>query len=1137
MILLFPSLDTLRLALTSAAVPPEVAEAPAVAVFEPDGSVRVRPARIIPRPAKAALRHLGVRECRPSAVDDRPGEDVTCWAQILPLTRDPSSATPGPTTPVVFELPGGLVPALVAEILRLGNDRQGLRWLGEADGTRGEALALLRVIGPPYYTMLRALDRDDRLGRPRAYIERSPRLWIEVGYTHPMLDRLRPPPGQVVRMGPPRRWDFVADGPFRDVYEALEFRLPAAEVRHRDVANPARITVPLRLARGAVNEAAELWVVRDRAVEQLDALVRHADGRLVARLSFAVAEGVDGGEPTVVVRTRPSKQAPPVVVLDGVGYRSYLRLPNLFLPVRTRLHPPLRREAVARLLASDPARVTWLTPAPEGGFVPESLPDPSFRPLDQWVDYVLDRDHRPLEAWVRSARFDFETFVCGDEQDDPKGGPRRGRWQGADEEDVPEPATVVPTVPRSPTRPRTAHRVKALPEVAVIEPNEAARRLGEAERRFLAMEDPLDAWPRQELWREMASLNVALDRIGDAAVCWAHACWEEVEPPVDSLEAWARAEAKASGLRLDDPESPDRLLAESKPTAAALRALTANLALAAHAPDRTTWSVGLRTGLDRVQHFLAQHEGATPVRITWIAWSSLSKLAGGDVLAMARARDRALERLHAKGLSRDLDLPYFLRFAGSATSDRAGLARDHLIRLHEPARAWLRTGSWTGPHTGALADLIFAYGMARLGDVETAVGLLASGLDALPRFDPVVSWLGKAFEHRVWQASEGKAAAGPLPVELMEQLDAMGRSGTSSEQKQAKTDRYKIDRLRKQSRILEPHEKIDPYRHWHGNLDVVSRELTTVVDLVDRGELAKRITRLLATRPEGERGSIVSADVLRTALEISFRLGESFARELFARVLPAVDGLGFRLPRQADLLERAIHVSAHFDQPGHVREYVGRFEDLLARADERSAADLEPLLGQAFRGLRKLGLRDEIDRLLGRMADLILKGRGVGPDGALVGAGEPTGPGAIGWSKSLRLLLHVAAGWYHFGQADRARPVLDEARALLLRGDLPPIDQTALAVAYAGTLGQAPPAEALPRLAELCSQLERVHDTYTVVSHYSAARLALVEAVVLALASDDFALGESGRRWLEDDEYFVRRRIHREVRTALGEGP
>ena len=58
MSLLFPSLDCLRLALTSAAVPPEVADTPAVAVLEPDGSVRVRPSKSLPRSARAALSRI-----------------------------------------------------------------------------------------------------------------------------------------------------------------------------------------------------------------------------------------------------------------------------------------------------------------------------------------------------------------------------------------------------------------------------------------------------------------------------------------------------------------------------------------------------------------------------------------------------------------------------------------------------------------------------------------------------------------------------------------------------------------------------------------------------------------------------------------------------------------------------------------------------------------------------------------------------------------------------------------------------------------------------------------------------------------------------------------------------------------------
>jgi hypothetical protein len=1140
--LLFPTPDCLRLALTSAAVPPEVADAPAVAMFEPDGAVWVRPSKALPRSARAALARLGARECEPATVGDHEAEAVACWAQILPLTRDPSAETPGPTTPVVFELPGAQVPELVGEVLRLGNDRQSVRWLSEGEGS--EARALLRVVGPPYYALLRALDRDDRHGGPRAYLERAPRVLVEVGYTHKLLDRLRPPPGQVVLMGPPRRWEFVAEGPFRDIYEALEFRLPAAEVRRRDVPQPGRITVPLRLARGGASEAAELWVVRDRAVEQLDELVRHADDRLIARLAFAVAEseseGKGEGGPTVVIRARPSKQAPPVLVLDGVGYRPYLRLANLFLPVGSRLHPPLRRDAVARLLASDPARVTWLAPSGVGGggFVPESMPDEAFRPLDQWVDYVLDREHRPLEAWVRSNRFDFEPFVCDDgDGDDPDRGSKRERKRRKGEDELPDEAPAAPPAPSQPVRARAAKRAPdESPAVAAVEPGEAARRLGDLEARFLALEGPLDAEERRPLWGEMASLNAALERGSDAAVCWANALWETGEPPTDWVEAWARAEAKASGRAIDDAHALEVLLTGPKPAAADVRALAAGLVLAAHAPDRSAWSAGLRARLGRVQHFLERHEGTVPVRVAWLAWSALATLARGDALALARARDRVLERLHAQGLSRDLDLPYFLRFAGGGSGERARLARDHLLRLHEPARAWIKTGPWTGPYTEALADLVFAYGLTRLGDAEAAGRALRSGLAALPKHEPVVGWLGKAFEHRVRQAAEGKPAAGPLPAELMRRLDQMGQAGGEERRKQEKTNRYKIDALRKHSQILEPHERVDPYRHWRGGLTDADRELLKVVDLLDRGELAERMTRLLAARPSGSKPEVATARVVGTALEVSFRLGEPFALGLFDRVLPAVDGLkpGL-LEEQAGLLERALRVAAHFDQHGHLRAYVGRFEGLLADADERSAPALEPLLRQCFRGLRKLGLRDEADRLLGRMAGLVLKGRGAGPDGTLAGAAERTGAGAGAWSKALRLLLHVAAGWCYFGQPDRARPVFDEARALLFRGELPPTEQTPLACAYAGSLGHAPPALALPRLEEIFTHLERVHDAFTVGSHYSLSRLGLIEAVVLTMASEDFTLGESGRRWVEDDEYFVRRRVHREVRAALGQ--
>jgi hypothetical protein len=83
------------------------------------------------------------------------------------------------------------------------------------------------------------------------------------------------------------------------------------------------------------------------------------------------------------------------------------------------------------------------------------------------------------------------------------------------------------------------------------------------------------------------------------------------------------------------------------------------------------------------------------------------------------------------------------------------------------------------------------------------------------------------------------------------------------------------------------------------------------------------------------------------------------------------------------------------------------------------------------------------------------------------------------------------------------------------------------------TLGQAPAERALGRYEELFRQLGGVLDAFTTNSHYSLSRLDVVEALVLALVGEDFRLDPVARRWLDEDEYRVRRRIHRDVREAL----
>jgi hypothetical protein len=188
------------------------------------------------------------------------------------------------------------------------------------------------------------------------------------------------------------------------------------------------------------------------------------------------------------------------------------------------------------------------------------------------------------------------------------------------------------------------------------------------------------------------------------------------------------------------------------------------------------------------------------------------------------------------------------------------------------------------------------------------------------------------------------------------------------------------------------------------------------------------------------------------------------------------------------------------------------------------------VIGQGLRGLRRLGLRAEADRLLDRL------GEWVAPGGDLA-AERRRRPQA--WPLTLRRLLVLAGGWFYAGRDGPATEVLDEARRLLL-APVPAAEvrpyRTELACAYAAALGQAPVRLALGRVDELFQRLPGISDTQTTNTHYSLAKLRLVEAAVRAVVTDDFALGPAVRRWLDDDEYRVRRRIHRDTRALVGTG-
>ena len=423
----------------------------------------------------------------------------------------------------------------------------------------------MKVIGPPYYTLLRAIDKTTQKGaNVTAYVERAPRVWVSSATTIRSRPRSARPRGRPCCSNRPR----LDHGRGRGIPGHLRGprpKLPAAAVEWHESQLKGKLSVPLRLVAGNAADVPEMWVLTHDAVDQLDALVRDADERLMARLSFAVAEEADGT--TIVWKTRPSKLSPPVLALDrALGFKPYWKLPNLFLPVGRRLMPTLRRDAVRKLLADDPAQVVWLMPGADGKFTPELLPDEAFRPLEDWVDYIIDHERDALRAWVQATQFDFESFVCKeDAPDKPKAPPSEGKKKGRKGDDTDGGPDLGPAPPKSAyKRVSVADEDLELAAAKPVAPNELKVRRGEVEKEFLSHEGGLDEPERQALWPELARLNAGIGDIAEAGICWANALWELPAVPAELSWGWLQSE-DPQAKKVPTADEWDAALGEPKP--------------------------------------------------------------------------------------------------------------------------------------------------------------------------------------------------------------------------------------------------------------------------------------------------------------------------------------------------------------------------------------------------------------------------------------------------------------------------------------------------------------------------------------------------------------------------------------------
>ena len=473
--------------------------------------------------------------------------------------------------------------------------------------------------------------------------------------------------------------------------------------------------------------------------------------------------------------------------LDKVlGFKPYWKLPNLFLPSGKRLMPTLRRDAVRKLLADDPAQVVWLMPLADGKFTPEVLPDDAFRPLADWIEYVIDHEHEKIGAWINSTRFDFDSFICRDDLPDPPKPPaeklRKSR-KGDRDDSVDKKDKEIAPAKEATKKPASSDSTDLQIAVEVVPPSALKVRLREIEEQFKNFDGPLDDPTRAALWPQLARLNAGLKDKSEAAICWTNALWEDSELASENTWNWLHTE-DADARPVPTAVEWDTALAAKMPSPEAIRGFAARVV---HTCRLQPVPPSFLSRLPRVREYLERHESVLGVRVVWLAWWHLAGLGGAaqDVKAVAHVRDRLLQRLLSEGLNKERDLPYFLRVAGEENSERMRLVRDRAVRVQRLVEAW---------HAGEdvkvnkpYVDLIFAFGLAKLGEAIAARELMTRAGAALlatkgPNSAPDLAheFLWKAFVWRIENALQGKPHSGTLPADMRSRLETIDKDRGNS---------------------------------------------------------------------------------------------------------------------------------------------------------------------------------------------------------------------------------------------------------------------------------------------------------------------------------------------------------------------
>lgn len=293
-VLCFPTVDAYRTALTTGAVPAGVAKAPATGAVDSTGRVWVeRP----PGLTAAALAQL-----EDAANPPVPLRPLVGWADLVPLQRCDRHPSGGPF----------LATGPPAEIARAAATVPVSRlWLPTANGP-----LVLGGHGRP------AVVSD----HVTVYWQQAERVWVPVGWKHPLPELLVAPPSYRLIARHAETWLVIAD---RSGYRSADgFRLSAHPLIHATGNRPATVSVRLSAGPRPRTDALDsFWLLSGSLQDHLRTLADEFPEPSLRRLALACVAD-PGGNHRVLLR-----------LLKGPG-RAQTSPPRRNDSYRTRHCPP-----------------------------------------------------------------------------------------------------------------------------------------------------------------------------------------------------------------------------------------------------------------------------------------------------------------------------------------------------------------------------------------------------------------------------------------------------------------------------------------------------------------------------------------------------------------------------------------------------------------------------------------------------------------------------------------------------------------------------------------------------------------------------------------------------------------------------